>query len=222
MIDEIDEGIGNLSEVMGRNIGGHAHGDTRTAVGKQVGKLGRKHNRLFQSAVEVGHEIDGALIEVIEELDRNLRQPRLGVPVSSRRVSVDRPEIPLPFDERIPEGEILGHPHEGIVNGKIPVRMIFTYNLPDHSGAFPEGPVREKLEIPHSVEDPALHRFQPIPGIGQRPSHDHAHGVIDIGRAHFIFYEGLDNATHLVLCVIIRDLRAKGKGIVSDSSPSHI
>ena len=32
-----------------------------------------------------------------------------------------------------------------------------------------------------------MHRFEAVAHIGQRAAHDHAHGVIKVGRAHLLF-----------------------------------
>ncbi len=41
------------------------------------------------------------------------------------------------------------------------------------------------------IQNTAVNRFQPIPGIGQSTRHDHAHGVIQIGVAHLGIYINL-------------------------------
>ena len=38
-----------------------------------------------------------------------------------------------------------------------------------------------------------MHRFQTVPHIGQGPADDDAHGVIDVGLAHFLFQIYIDN-----------------------------
>src|SRR3712207_8837917 len=35
----------------------------------------------------------------------------------------------------------------------------------------------------HGIKDAPMHRLQAVAHIGQRPAHDHAHGVIQIGRS---------------------------------------
>ena len=47
-VDHVDQRIGDLSQVVRRNVGGHAHGDTAGSVQEQIGQPGRQHFGLHQ------------------------------------------------------------------------------------------------------------------------------------------------------------------------------
>ena len=50
MVDEVDRGVDDLAEVVGRDVGGHAHGDALAAVDQQVREPGRQHLRFGELA----------------------------------------------------------------------------------------------------------------------------------------------------------------------------
>ena len=52
-----------------------------------------------------------------------LLHPALGVPVGGRRIAVDGAEVPLPVDERVAHREVLGQAHQGVVGGRVAVRV---------------------------------------------------------------------------------------------------
>ena len=43
-------------------------------------------------------------------------------------------------------------------------------------------------DIVHAEKDPAVHRLETVAHVGQRPADDHAHGVVEVGRAHLVGY----------------------------------
>ena len=54
LIDQLNGGVDDLAQVVRRNVGRHAHGDTVGAVDEQVGNPGRQDRGLNRSLVEVG------------------------------------------------------------------------------------------------------------------------------------------------------------------------
>ena len=76
--------LGDLAEVMRRNVRGHPDRDPRRAIHQQVWNPSGKNYRLAGLAVVVGPEIDGLLRELIEKLDSNLLEPRLRIPIGRR------------------------------------------------------------------------------------------------------------------------------------------
>ena len=49
------------------------------------------------------------------------------------------------------------------------------------------GTVRANSHVSHGVKDAALYGLEAVPGVRQGASDDHAHGVIQIAAAHFLF-----------------------------------
>ena len=99
----------------------------------------------------------------------------------------------MPVNQGHPLLEILGHHHQRVVDGAVPVRMIFTHGIAHDTRAFPVGPVIANAQLIHIIERPALHRLEAVPHIGKGPGYDDAHGIVDEGLLHdlgiFCFYD---------------------------------
>jgi len=64
VFDQEGQGVDDLADVVGRDLGGHADGDAVAAVDQQVRQPGGQEHRLLGGAVEVGGEVDGVLVDV--------------------------------------------------------------------------------------------------------------------------------------------------------------
>ena len=136
LVNSRHQGVGDFAEVMGRYLGGHAHGDAVTAVDEQVRQPGGKDLGLDGGAVEVWREIDGVLVDIGQHVHAYLGEARLGVTVGRGGVTVDGPEVALSVDQGIAHGPGLGQPHQGVVDGAVAVGVVFLENFADHAGAF--------------------------------------------------------------------------------------
>ena len=157
------------------------------AVDQQVREAGRQDLGLVLGVVVIGLEIDGVLVEIVEQRVGDARQPRLGVAIGRRRVAVHRAEIALPVDQRQAHREILRHAHHRVVDRELAVRMVFADHVADDARRFAVAAVPLVAVHLHRVEDAAMHRLQPVADIGQRARHDHAHRVIEVGALHLLF-----------------------------------
>ena len=79
LLEHVHDGVDDLAQVVGRDVGGHAHGDALGAVDQQVGEAGREHDGLLGGAVVVGDEVDGLLVDAGQHLHGQRRQAALGV-----------------------------------------------------------------------------------------------------------------------------------------------
>ena len=71
--------------------------------------------------------------------------------------------------------------------------MVFAHGLAHDAGRFFEGRAVRQAQFAHGVDDPPLHRLQPIPHIRQRALDNDRHRVADIRIFHLIFnVDGLD------------------------------
>jgi hypothetical protein len=177
----------DVGEVVRRDVGRHAHGDAGRTVDQQVGDLGRQHQRLLLGAVVVGAEVDRFLVEVGQQLVRDLRHAHFGVTHRRRVVAVDRAEVALAVDQRIAQREVLRHAHHGVVHRGVAVRVVFTDDVADHAGRFLVSLVPVVAKFVHRVEDATMHGLEAVAHVRQRASDDHAHGVIEIGTTHLLF-----------------------------------
>ena len=172
MGDEIERGVAKLGDVVRRNRGRHADRDALRAIGEQVRHRRRHHDRLFRVARIIVAPVDRILVDALHQEARDVGHPRFGVAVGGGVIAVDVAEIALPLDERIARGEILREPHQRLVDRLVAVRMERAHHVADDLGAFLEGRARVEPEDVHAVEDAAMHRLQPVAGVGQRAAHD--------------------------------------------------
>ena len=178
---------------MRRDVGRHADRDAAGSVDQQIGKARRQDDRLFFLLVIVRPEVDGVVVEIVEQRDRDRGEPGFGVALRRGRIAIDRAEIALAIDERRAHREILRHAHERVVDRKLAVRMIFADHVADGARRLVVSAVGGEIVLAHRIEDAAVHGFQPVANIGQSAAHDHAHRVIEIASLHFIEdRDGLD------------------------------
>ena len=180
VLDQVDGGVDDLRQVVWRDVGGHPHGDPGRAVDEQVGEPRRQHRRFLALPRVVVFEVDRLLVDAVEHVHGELLEPRLGVPHRRRRI-VDRAEVPLRLDERVPGGELLAEPHHGVIDGLPGMRVEPPHHVSDHPGALAEGGVRPASRVVHRVEDPPMHRLEPVAHVRQGARHDHRHGVLEEG-----------------------------------------
>ncbi len=184
--DQRQRRIDDLAGIVRRDVGRHADGDAVAAVDQQVGKPRRKDLRFLLGLVVVGLEIDGVLVDVVQQQRGRARQPHLGVAHRRRRIAVDRAEIALPVDQRHPHRERLRHAHHGVVDRRVAVRVVLAHHVADHAGRLAVRPVGGVAGVLHAEQDAPVHRLQPVAGVRQRARHDHAHGVVEVGAAHLL------------------------------------
>jgi len=182
MLNQVDGGVDDFPQIVRRNIGCHAHGDARRPVHQQVGHARGKDLGLLLAFVVVGTEIDGPLVDVLEQRGRNARKARLGVSHGGGRVAIHRAEVSLPFHQRVTHAEWLGHAHQRIVDGRVAMGMVLAHHFTDDLGALARGLVVRQSHFVHAEEDAPIHRLEAVADIGERAAHDDAHGVIEIRR----------------------------------------
>ena len=138
MFEEIESRIANLAHIVGRDAGGHADGDSGGAVGEQIREARRQHHRLAVFPVIGGAEVDRVFVDARQERPGHLGQARFGVTHGGGGIPVDVAEVALPVHQRIAYGEALGKANQGVVDGGIPVGVVFADDIADHAGAFLE------------------------------------------------------------------------------------
>ena len=187
VLDQVDSGVDDFGEIVRRNIGGHAHRDARRPVHQQVGHARGKDLGLLLAFVVVGTEIDGLLVDVLEQRGGDARKARLGVSHGGGRVAIHRAEVSLPFHQRVAHGEWLGHAHQRIVDGRVAMGVVLAHDFAGDLGALARGFVGRQSHFVHSKEDAPMHRLEPVADIGERAAHNDAHGVIEIRPPHLVF-----------------------------------
>ena len=180
VVDQRQAGVDDLAHVVGRDVGRHAHRDARGAVDQQVGHLGRQHVGDTLGAVVVVDPVDGILLEVGQQLVGEPGHAHLGVTHGGGAVAVDGTEVALAIHQHMAHGEILGHAHDGVVDGTVPVGMVLTDDIAHHAGGLLVRLVPVVAELVHGEQHAPMHRLQAIAHVGQRTADDHAHRVIEV------------------------------------------
>ena len=156
-------------QVMGRNIGGHPHRDSRRPVDQQVGKLGRQNLGLKGGRGIVWAQVDRLIAELAQECLGDRSQPAFGVPHGRRRVAVDRAEVAVSFDHGVTQAERLGHPHQRVVDRLVAVGVIGLHDLANDGRRLDVTAIGREVQVrPHRIENAPLHRLQAVANIGQR------------------------------------------------------
>ena len=99
---------------------------------------------------------------LVGHLDELFEGSLLAVVQLDFRVSAEAAEVPLPLHERIARGEVLREPDERVVDRDVAVRVVLPHHVADDPRRLAERPVVAQTELVHRVEDPALHRLEPI------------------------------------------------------------
>src|SRR5690606_19964056 len=96
--------------------------------------------------------------------------------------------------------------------------MVITEHLTDDLGALTVRRSRRQVETPHRIEDPPMHRLQSVASVGNGAPDDHAHGVVQVGRTHFV----LDTYGDLLGAVAVGMIRGARGSVVGheESTPS--
>ena len=170
---------------MGRNAGGHAHGNAGATIQQQERQLGRQHRWFLLGAIEIGGEINGVVADFFEQgLVGEGGQPRFGVTHGGRGIVIHRAEVAVAIEQRMAAGKGLHLAHQGVVYRLVPMGVVLAEHIPHHPGAFAVGPIGGEPQFVHREKDPTLHGLEPIAHIGQGPTHDHAHRVFEIRALH--------------------------------------
>ena len=141
----LDERLGrvdDLGKVVGRDVRRHPDRDAGRTVEEQVREASRQDRRLHPGAVVVLDEVDRVLVDVGEDLGGDRGHARLGVAHRGRRVAIDRAVVALAVDERVAQGEVLRHAHEGVVDRLIAVRVVLAHHIADDRRALPIATIR--------------------------------------------------------------------------------
>jgi hypothetical protein len=187
VVDKRPGRVHDFAEVVGRDVRGHAHGDSGRAVHQEVRQPGRQNRRLLLGAVVVVDEVDGVLVDVGQHFGRDAGQASFGVAHCRGAVAVDGAEVALPVDERVAHREVLGQADEGVVERGVAMGVVLAHDLADDRGAFAERGRGRKPHLAHGVEDAAMDGLQAVAHVRQRARHDYAHRVVEVARLHFVF-----------------------------------
>jgi len=188
-VHDLDDGVAQLPQVVGRDAGGHAHRYAAGSVGQQVGKTGRQDHRLLARALVVVREVNGVQLDVCEHLRAG--RAETGRRVAHRRggVCVERAEVALAVNERIAVTERLPHAHEGVVDGNVTVGVVVPVGVADYLAALAVLGAGAEAQLVHGHEYAPLHGLEAVARVRQGAADDDAHRKRQVGLAHLVLDE---------------------------------
>jgi hypothetical protein len=86
------------------------------------------------TAVVVGAEVDGFLVNVRQHFVGDFGQTDFGVTHGRCVVAVYRAEVALAVDQHVPHGKVLRHAHDGVVHRLVTVGVVFTNHVTHDTG----------------------------------------------------------------------------------------
>ncbi len=188
VLDHHQAGIDHFAEVVRRDVRGHADGNAGAAVHEKIGELGGKDARLAFRAVVIRDEVDGLFVDVVpHELFGQAGETHLGITHGRRVVAIDGAEVSLAVDEAVPQGEVLGHPHHGVVDGAVAVRVVLAHDVADDACRLLVGLAGGVALLVHAKEHAAVYGLETVADVGQRAADDDRHRIVEIRLAHLIF-----------------------------------
>ena len=165
VLDQMDGGVDDFGEVVGREIRRHADGDAARSVDQQIRHACRQNFGFLLAVVVVGFEIDGFLVDIFQQRGRNPREAGFGIPHGGGGIAVDGAEVPLAVHQRVAHGEGLGHADQRIVDRRIAVRVVLAHHLAGDFGRLGGGTVGREAHFGHPEQDAPVYRFEPVADI---------------------------------------------------------
>ena len=168
VLDQMAQRLDDLHQVVRRAVGGHADRDTSRPIDQQVGKGCGEDGRLDIFAVVVRLEVNGVLVQAVGHGRGGWCHAAFRVTHCGWAV-IQRSEVAVTVDEGESHGPRLRGSDERVVDGTVAMRVVLTHDLTDHTGALDVRTVRPYAHLVHRVQDPALHRLEPVPGVRKGP-----------------------------------------------------
>ena len=87
------------------------------------------------------------------------RKAHLCIAIGSWGITILTTHVALPFDERVTQGERLGHTYGGIIDGGITMGMIVSQDEANHLCTLDCWTARQVTGLAHTRQDSPLYRF---------------------------------------------------------------
>jgi len=105
----VSHGVAHLSQIVRRDIRGHADSDAHGAIHQQVGQRGGQYGRLLEASVEVIQEVDGVLVDVMQHERGDLGETCFGIAHGCGAIAIDAAEVALSIHQALPHRKDLSH-----------------------------------------------------------------------------------------------------------------
>ena len=184
VVQHTDGRVDHLPQIVGGDVGGHAHGDAGGAIHQQVGEAAGQHPGLLAALIVVGVPVYRVLVDIPEHLVGHTGQAGLGIPGGGGGIAVHVAKVSVALHQRVAHGKLLGQTDHRVVDGRIPVGMVLAHHVAHAGGRLFKRFVGGQPALIHGVENPAVNGLQPVPHVGQGTAHDDAHGILLVALRH--------------------------------------
>ena len=178
LLQHLQTGVGHFGQIVGRDVGGHTHGNTRTAVNQQVGHPGGQYFWHGQGVVVIIDEIHCVFIEICQQFRGHFSHAHFGVAHRGGRVSVNGSKITLTVYQKVAHREILSHAHYGLVDRAITMGVILTNDVTDHTSGLNIRTIMNVIQLVHGEQRAFMHGLKAVTHVRERTANDDAHSVI--------------------------------------------
>ena len=129
--------IRHFSQVMRRDAGRHTYRDSFGTIHQDIRNFDWKNRRFFLRLIKVRHKVDNILVKIPKKnFLCQFLQAGFRITHGCSTISLDGAEISMSVHQSPALFEVLCHNDQSIVNGTVPVRMIFTHCISDNTGTF--------------------------------------------------------------------------------------
>ena len=102
MVDQMDGGFAHFDKIVRRHVRRHTDGNAAGSIHEKIGHFARQVRRLFPLLIVVWNEIDGFLVDVLQQGLGERCHAGLRVPHRGWRIAIDRAEVSLAIHKRVP------------------------------------------------------------------------------------------------------------------------
>ena len=95
VVDDVINRRNQFLQVVRRDIGRHANGDTGRAIQQQVGQARWENRGFLKRAIEIVDEINGVHVDICQHLFCHASQAGLGITHRCRGIPIDRAKVTL-------------------------------------------------------------------------------------------------------------------------------
>jgi len=173
--------LGYFTQIVRRNLGGHADRDARGAIEQEHRQPCRHAFGFFERTVVVGREINRAHADLVQQQAGNRRQPCLGVAHRGGAVAVTTAEVALAVDQGVAHRETLGQAHQRIVGRLVAMRVVLAKHITHHACALDRFGAGRQTHFVHRENDAPLHRLLTVGHVRQGTALDYRDRVVEIG-----------------------------------------
>ncbi|EKD29447.1 MAG: hypothetical protein ACD_78C00408G0001, partial [uncultured bacterium (gcode 4)] len=189
VIEDESERINNLTEIMRWDIGRHTDSNPRSSIEEEIRDTSREDGWFLGGSIIIISPINRIFVNIGEHELSETSHLDLSITHRSSIISIHGTEVPLSIDEGVSHREILCHTNHCVIHGAIPMWVVFTENISDHTSGLTMFTSCTNSAIIHRIEDTSVNGFHPVANIWESTTTYDGHRIIEITRLH-LFDDG--------------------------------